>query len=573
MQFFCLSAVKVRQIGDLHGPSILNPGTFKTIIPRIPYYIDIDHMIGKLRMMFLKISKESMLYNASVLSASGLVLQIIGFVYRIYLSRMAGAEGLGVYRLVFPVYSVIMAATLTGLKLAVTNVSAAFKSRSDVRQIRLLIKSSIFIFSLTFFLVATPVGIFSKFISNYVIFEPRTTVALIISLFCIFFNGFEGIFESLFLGIGKTNYTAISNLIEQIAQMFIVLLLLYTCGNPANAGLTAALIMLGMTLSEFPVLIWLTSVYRYQISSKCEGAIKRSKSMSKKLFSIAAPVSVTEVATNAISSASTVLLPTRLVAAGMTNSQAISTLGVISGMAMPLITFPMVLIRSMSSALLTNISQSKAAENYQDIRRKIRKSFQATGLIALPVTGILIPIIGPFSRILYGQDLHLLYVVMLSLGVIFTYYEMISVSILNALGLQNKCMVNIIAGEGIQLVLTYILAAIPALNICGYIIGMIVSSTVVMALNIFLIRRLTNTAPSFRQCFLKPGILSIFLSLVSGLSYMYFRSVFSSELFAIVISFVVSLIVYVSTFPLMGIHPIRYYRTLIPSGHSSGRHA
>ena len=161
----------------------------------------------------------------------------------------------------------------------------------------------------------------------------------------------------------------------------------------------------------------------------------------------------------------------------------------------------------------------------------------------------------------------------MSLGVIFTYYEMISVSILNALGLQNKCMVNIIAGEGIQLVLTYILAAIPALNICGYIIGMIVSSTVVMALNIFLIRRLTNTAPSFRQCFLKPGILSIFLSLVSGLSYMYFRSVFSSELFAIVISFVVSLIVYVSTFPLMGIHPIRYYRTLIPSGHSSGRHA
>ena len=54
-------------------------GTFKTIIPRIPYYIDIDHMIGKLRMMFLKISKESMLYNASVLSASGLVLQLIGF--------------------------------------------------------------------------------------------------------------------------------------------------------------------------------------------------------------------------------------------------------------------------------------------------------------------------------------------------------------------------------------------------------------------------------------------------------------------------------------------------------------
>ena len=62
-------------------------------------------MAHKGRDRYLKISKDSVFYNALVLSSSGVALQILGFVYRIYLSRLAGAEGLGVYRLVLPVFS------------------------------------------------------------------------------------------------------------------------------------------------------------------------------------------------------------------------------------------------------------------------------------------------------------------------------------------------------------------------------------------------------------------------------------------------------------------------------------
>ena len=49
-------------------------------------------MAHKGRDRYLKISKDSVFYNALVLSSSGVALQILGFVYRIYLSRLAGAE-------------------------------------------------------------------------------------------------------------------------------------------------------------------------------------------------------------------------------------------------------------------------------------------------------------------------------------------------------------------------------------------------------------------------------------------------------------------------------------------------
>lgn len=51
----------------------------------------------------MQINRNSVLYNASVMTVAGLLLQVIGFVYRIYLSRMAGPEGLGIYRLILPV--------------------------------------------------------------------------------------------------------------------------------------------------------------------------------------------------------------------------------------------------------------------------------------------------------------------------------------------------------------------------------------------------------------------------------------------------------------------------------------
>ena len=62
----------------------------------------------------LRISRHAVVYTAGVLALSGLALQFLGFAYRIVLSRMLGAEGMGVYQLVFPVISVVLALRVRG---------------------------------------------------------------------------------------------------------------------------------------------------------------------------------------------------------------------------------------------------------------------------------------------------------------------------------------------------------------------------------------------------------------------------------------------------------------------------
>ncbi len=59
-----------------------------------------------------------------LLTALGAASQLLGFGYRVVLSRLVGAEVMGLYQLVMPVYSVLLSLTAVGLTSAVSNLTA-----------------------------------------------------------------------------------------------------------------------------------------------------------------------------------------------------------------------------------------------------------------------------------------------------------------------------------------------------------------------------------------------------------------------------------------------------------------
>ena len=81
----------------------------------------------------MKLDRTSMLYGTIVLTGTSIVSQLLGFVYRILLSRLIGAEVMGLYQLIMPVYSVIMSITAVGLTVAVSTLSSSFFRASSKR--------------------------------------------------------------------------------------------------------------------------------------------------------------------------------------------------------------------------------------------------------------------------------------------------------------------------------------------------------------------------------------------------------------------------------------------------------
>ena len=70
----------------------------------------------------MKLNKNSIFYHCLLLSSSSVVLQLLGFGYRILLGRLAGAQAIAVYGLVMSAYNVVLSCTLTGDRAEVSSV-------------------------------------------------------------------------------------------------------------------------------------------------------------------------------------------------------------------------------------------------------------------------------------------------------------------------------------------------------------------------------------------------------------------------------------------------------------------
>ena len=64
--------------------------------------------------------KKALITGTIVLTLTSFVTKILGFIFRIYMSNIMGAEGVGLYQLVFPIYMLIWSISSAGISLAVS---------------------------------------------------------------------------------------------------------------------------------------------------------------------------------------------------------------------------------------------------------------------------------------------------------------------------------------------------------------------------------------------------------------------------------------------------------------------
>lgn len=65
-------------------------------------------------------TKSTLLTGTLFLTLAGILTRIIGFFYRIFLSRTIGAEGLGIYQLIAPVTAICFAFTAAGIQTSIS---------------------------------------------------------------------------------------------------------------------------------------------------------------------------------------------------------------------------------------------------------------------------------------------------------------------------------------------------------------------------------------------------------------------------------------------------------------------
>ncbi|MBD5132900.1 MAG: oligosaccharide flippase family protein [Clostridiales bacterium] len=455
-----------------------------------------------------------MLAGTLLLTATGLFAQVVGFLYRMLLSRLIGAETMGLYQLVMPVYSMLMSVTAVGLTVAVSTLSARYHALGDDGAVKSVLRRAL----RDFFLLAVPLGLavaaLSDPISVYVLGDARTRLGVVLLVPCMLLTGVENLHKHCFYGIGRVRPPAAVETAEQVIRAAAVLLLLAAL-LPRSAEETVGIIALGMVLCEVFSACALTLLFRRHWRRFPPGPAGEVVS-GRRLISIALPVGATSLLGTLLGSANSVLIPAKLVEGGMTLSEAMSEFGVMCGMTLPMLGLPTGFIGALCLVMVPDLSRRTARGDRRAAGGFLNRVMSATSLLMAPAMALL-AIIGPtVGAALFRDERVGGLIVPLAAGTLLGCWQSVLSGALNGLGLQGKAARNAIVSDAVQLAFTFF--SVSRFGLAGFAAGFVASGIAGAGLNLASVLRATGLRAEWFSWFVRPllsaGLMGLWCNLL-----------------------------------------------------------
>lgn len=323
--------------------------------------------------------KNIFLKSVILLMIGGLITKIISMLIKIVLARLIGPEGMGIYMLVSPTFTLLIALAQLGFPVAISKLVAEEKGNNknlvfSVIPISLLL--NIIIIIILFFS--------SSYISTNLLNEPRSYYALICIGLVLPFISISSILRGYFFGKQKMLPHVLSNITEDIVRLIALII-----GIPIflSKGLeyAVAFVVLVNIISEFTsILILFFFVPKNFKLTKDD--LKPNKNSIKTVFSIGIPTTASRIIGSIGAFLEPIILTYVLINIGYKSNYIVTEYGIISGYIMPLILIPSFFTLAISQALIPNISKAHSHGHYKYVKDKIKLAIFLSLLIGIPAT-------------------------------------------------------------------------------------------------------------------------------------------------------------------------------------------
>ena len=430
----------------------------------------------------MKKQKHPIIAGTLILTLTGLVSRFIGFFYKIFLSRTIGAEGIGIYQMIFPIYGVCYAFTTAGIEIAISRFVSGEMARGKKDQARSILwiglAMSLSLSFFTSFMVYTN----ADFLAVHLLHEARCANLLRIMSVTVPFGACHSCISGYYYGLQKTAVPACAQLFEQIVRVAAVYII-YQVSLEEGKALSPAVAVIGLVLGEFASMLFgLFAISSESLRSHTQKATGFPvQAFAKRMFLEAAPVSANRVCMNLLGSAEAILLPLTLQQYGLSTERALSVYGTLTGMAMAFIQFPSVLTNAVSVMLLSAVSESQAAGNKNQIARTIRKTITLCLPLGIACTCFFLLFGKTMGRFFFKSEMAGDFIITLAWICPFLYLNSTLHSILNGLGRTATGFINNLIGVMIRIF--FILTCVPRFGIQGYLWGILANQLFVSLLN------------------------------------------------------------------------------------------
>lgn len=320
-------------------------------------------------------AKHPVLTGTAILTCAGILSRLIGFFYRIFLSRTIGAQGLGIYQMIFPVYAFCLSGVTAGIQSALSRCCSAALSKGNPR------KGWVFFLSgsglsvglsliVSFFLYTR-----APWISLHILHEIRCCELLQLLAFSLPLCSIHTCIHAWYFSTRRTTVPAVSQLLEQFARVG-ASYVIYLIFLEQNLAPTPILAVGGMLFGELAACFFCVVCLAFQKPSYKGTTDFRVRSCLWEILTLSVPLTLNRMLVNLLQSTEAILIPGKLEASGLTNAQSLSLYGALTGMALPFILFPSAITSALSTMLLPTIAGQQAAGKEDAIIRSTEQTIQ-----------------------------------------------------------------------------------------------------------------------------------------------------------------------------------------------------
>lgn len=413
------------------------------------------------------------IFNTSILIITSLIFRAIDIYFTAYVASKIGAENIGIYGLVMSVYLFGITLATSGINLAVTRVISEELALDNQSSINKIMKKCIYItlitsISTSFILFINSDFIVSKCLHNKISISVIHLICLALPLISM-----SSAISGYFAGVRRIYKNAIGQFIEHVAKVIVTafILMLYL---PKGLDYSCFALILGDLLSEIISFVYIYIIFVFDKKKyKKYNEISKTTNYTNKVLRISIPIAITSYIRSGLSTFKQLIIPSSLEKSGINCSESLSKYGIINGMALPIIMFPDILVKSFASLLIPEFSRYNAKKDYKRIKQVTALLLALISATAFLLTFILFVFSDSIANIIYKDISIGYYIKILAPLATFIYVDTVVDSVLKGLDAQVGVMiVNIL---DLALSTSFIYFAVPKLGLLGYIIAIYMS--------------------------------------------------------------------------------------------------
>ena len=366
---------------------------------------------------------SNFIIQGSILAIAGIIVRLIGMLYRIPLANYIGDEGNGYYSAAYNIYSIMLILSSYSLPVAVSKMVSARLARGQYRNARKILRAALFYATIVGGVGFCALWFGSGFFAEHVIKMPYSAYALKVLAPTVWIMAYLGVLRGFFQGHSTMVPTAVSQIFEQIVNAVISLLAaksLFDLGVKSNLvyGSTeysyafgAAGGALGTGAGALTALILFVGLY-LMYRPKLKRRIRKEQGTSAEgygmitstLFLTVVPIIVSSSLYNSSTVIDNVLFGQIMTGLGEAK-QIASQWGIYSGKYHLLFNIPVAVANSLSSSLIPALSRAVAEKDRKQTLNRIASAIRFSMIIAIPSAVGLAVLAAPISNLLFpGRD-------------------------------------------------------------------------------------------------------------------------------------------------------------------------